>query len=117
MPPPIPTPHDFQASLKLATSYLTDRSILLSLPDHPTIPSPTTISSSLLALPTSLPETGLGTLDTTRYILDNIVDACQVGHAGGKNFSFVTGGVLPASQVAEVILSSCELRSAVHSRT
>jgi hypothetical protein len=51
---------------------------------------------------------GLGTLRTTELIIENVLKGCWTGHAGGKNFSFVTGGVGEAAQIAEIIGSSRE---------
>ena len=70
------------------------------------IPSQASIDSTLSALPNSLPDAGLGTLKTTEYILNDILPGISQGQNGPRYFGFVTGGVTPAAQLAEIALSS-----------
>lgn len=40
--------------------------------------------------------------------MDDLLKGCWTGHAGGKNFSFVTGGVTVGSQVASILGTSID---------
>ncbi|KAJ9111456.1 hypothetical protein QFC19_001225 [Naganishia cerealis] len=105
----MPSPDDiqsFQASLAQVTDHINARFSSLD-DDHP-IPSRPEIDAALQALPERIPSTGLGTNSTLHHLLQDITQGLLRGHAGSRFFGLVTGGVTPASQLADILGTSCE---------
>ncbi|KAJ9114704.1 hypothetical protein QFC22_005580 [Naganishia vaughanmartiniae] len=96
--------NSFQLSLSQITDHLNDRFETL----NNTAPTPTRsdIDSALLALPSELPSAGLGTKETVDHLLGDITKGFLTGHAGSRFFGLVTGGVTPASQLADILGTS-----------
>lgn len=63
---------------------------------------------ALLALPSSLPTHGLGTLPTTRLLLSSILPGCLTAQPSSRYFGFVTGGVTASSQLADTLVTSLD---------
>ncbi len=111
--PSQPPTNDFGTSLAHTTAFLLARDAELASSAHATIPAPGTLATALLALPTALPARGWGTSRTTRFVLEDVAPGLWTGHAGGRNFGFVSGGVGAAAQLADMVVGSCEYRLAV----
>lgn len=94
---------DFTSLIESVTSRLAARDALLST--LPTIPTSDEVDAAVAALPSSLPERGLGTA-ATLPVVDQVLAGCTIGQAGPRYFGFVTGGVTPAAQFADMLLSS-----------
>lgn len=94
---------DFASLLSSVTARLQARDAALS--SLPTIPSSDEVSAAVSAIPSSLPEKGLGTA-ATLPLIDSVLAGCTLGQAGPRYFGFVTGGVTPAAQFADMLLSS-----------
>lgn len=86
-------------------SHLADR--YNSLGSCAPVPPRADIDSALAALPSILPADGLGVTDTIQHLIDDITPGLLQGHAGSRFFGLVTGGVTPASQLADILGSSC----------
>lgn len=94
---------DFASLLAGVTSHIAARDASLS--SLPTFPSPDEVAVAVAALPSSLPDTGLGT-QASLSVIQQVLNGCTVGQAGPRYFGFVTGGVTPAAQLADMLLSS-----------
>lgn len=94
---------DFNTLLEGVTAHIASRDAQLG--SLPTIASPEDVSAAIAALPSSLPDTGLGT-QASLSVIHKVLDGCVVGQAGPRYFGFVTGGVTPAAQLADILLSS-----------
>ncbi|KAF8585064.1 PLP-dependent transferase [Ramaria rubella] len=74
-----------------------------SLHTLPTTADPQEIQASLAALPSSLPEEGLGSSKALDVVLKDVVPGLAPGHAGPRYFGFITGGCLPSAQLADFV--------------
>lgn len=97
------TNEDFASLLSGVTAHIASRDASLS--SLPTIPSPDEVASAVAALPSSLPDQGLGT-SASLSVIQQVLSGCTVGQPGPRYFGFVTGGVTPAAQLADMLLSS-----------
>lgn len=95
---------DFEASLETVKQHVLGRYNDLSTLD--TLPTREAIATTISSLPTSLPDQGLGTTGTTSYLLDALLPGCLPGQAGPRYFGFVTGGVTPSAQLADILTGS-----------
>jgi hypothetical protein len=96
---------EFSAALGEVTSHISDR--YTSLSSSAPIPPRSDIDSALAALPSTIPADGLGVTGTIQHLLDDITPGLLQGHAGSRFFGLVTGGVTPASQLADILGTSC----------
>lgn len=101
----IMSPNELTAALGEVMSHLADR--YNSLGSCAPVPPRADIDSALAALPSILPADGLGVTDTIQHLIDDITPGLLQGHAGSRFFGLVTGGVTPASQLADILGSSC----------
>lgn len=99
-------PESFAAGLTAVTSHIQHR--FSELNDSEPIPSKHEIDAALQALPSTLPRTGLGVDATVKHLLAKITPGLLRGHAGSRFYGLVTGGVTPASQLADILGTSCE---------
>jgi glutamate/tyrosine decarboxylase-like PLP-dependent enzyme len=76
------------------------------LSDLPTTPHSASVVDTIAALPTSLPQTGLGVPAATDYLIDTLLPGVLQAQNGPRYFGFVTGGVTPAAQLADILSSS-----------
>lgn len=97
--------HDLATALVLVTDHINARHTTLS--DSPPIPTRQSIDAALSALPSKIPPEGLGLDQTIKHLIDDIAPGLLQGHAGSRFFGLVTGGVTPASQLADILGSSC----------
>jgi hypothetical protein len=96
---------EFVAALAQVMDHITTRHTTLST--SPPISTRESIDSALTALPPAIPSNGLGVTDTIRHLINDIAPGLLQGHAGSRFFGLVTGGVTPASQLADILGSSC----------
>lgn len=94
----------FSAALSQVTDLIRGRYTNLST--LPIAPAPSTVSSTIAALPTQLPERGRGVAQTTNYLLETLLPGILQAQAGPRYFGFVTGGITPAAQIADIVSSS-----------
>lgn len=92
---------EFDACLSDITTTLVDRH--RSLASLPVLPSPAAVKSTISSLPATLPDRGLGTSGSIDYLKQSILPGCLQAQTGPRYFGFVTGGVTPAAQLAEVL--------------
>jgi hypothetical protein len=97
----MPDDQDFTTLLESVTSHLADRNASLDV--LPVTPTPEAVRASVAALPTSLENGGWGTAATLSYIQDKLLPGCLTAQNGPRYFGFVTGGVTPAAQLADVL--------------
>lgn len=97
------TDAEFEAALRTVTSHLLSRNA--ALPTLPILPSPSALRHTTASLPRALPPTGLGTEATTQHLLENVLSGCLQAQNGPAYFGFVIGGVTPAAQLADILLS------------
>jgi hypothetical protein len=94
---------DFSQLLSSLTAHLSERHA--SLESLPVTPTPSAVQRTISSLPISLPSTGKGTAQTLDYILHTLLPGCLIAQNGPRYFGFVTGGVTPPAQLAEVLLT------------
>lgn len=92
---------EFARVLSGVTSHLIERDAVLD--EIPTTPSQEAVHAAIAALPGSLPAEGRGTDATINYLRDTILPGCLTAQNGPRYFGFVTGGVTPAAQIADVL--------------
>ncbi|WVW78763.1 hypothetical protein I302_100725 [Kwoniella bestiolae CBS 10118] len=95
---------DVGSSLNQVISHILHRNE--SLDTLPTVPSSSSIESTLSSLPTSLFEKGVGTSETTSYLIDKVLPGILQAQNGPRYYGFVTGGVTPAAQLADILSTS-----------
>ena len=95
---------EFNTVLDEVTSTLRDRHA--SLASLPVLPSKEAVQSTISALPATLAADGLGTAGALQYLRDSILPGCLQAQTGPRYFGFVTGGVTPAAQLAEILAGS-----------
>lgn len=86
-----------------------------SLRELPTVAPQERLDQALLALPSTLPEHGLGLETTISLLVDQLVPA--VPAHSSRYFGFVTGGAFPAAQLADNIVSSIDVNLTVRYRS
>ncbi|GAA5992571.1 hypothetical protein JCM10908_002667 [Rhodotorula pacifica] len=102
----------YHAQLERVHAHLQAR--IDDLPTAPTTSTPTLIQHALATLPNALPERGLGLQDTTTHLLETICPALMPGQAGPRFYGLITGGVTPAAQLADILVSSYDPCVQVH---
>lgn len=95
---------DFSSVLQVVTEHITSRHNSIS--DLPILPSASAYSKALASLPRDLPTSGLGTQATTDLLVNSILPGCLQAQTGPRYFGFVTGGVTPAAQMADILAGS-----------
>lgn len=95
---------DFAANLQGIFAHISARHD--DLTTLPTLPERHDIQATLAALPRTLPEVGLGTAGSINYILQSILPGCLQSQNGPNYFGFVTGGVTPAAQLADILVGA-----------
>lgn len=98
--------HDasFRAALHRVTAF--ERERFVALRGLPTVAPETALDRALLSLPASLPSEGLG-LERTTDICLNAIAPATAAHSP-RYFGFVTGGVLPAAQIADHVVTAID---------
>ena len=104
-----PPKQEFDTSLSQIISHIQTRHHDLST--LPTLPTPSDVQHSISALPSSLPLKGLGTSATTVYLLHTLLPGILQAQNGPRYFGFVIGGVTPAAQLADILVSSYDENS------
>ena len=99
-------PETFIAGLTAVTDHIQHR--FSQLNDSEPIPSRREIDAALQALPSALPRSGLGVDATVHHLIKDITPGLLRGHAGSRFYGLVTGGVTPASQLADILGTSCK---------
>lgn len=95
---------EFATVLTDITSTLSTRH--QSLSTLAVLPTPASVQSTISSLPAALPSRGLGTTGAIEYLRNTILPGCVQAQTGPRYFGFVTGGVTPAAQLAEVLAGS-----------
>ena len=95
---------EFAKSLETVTQHVLGRYQELSTLD--TLPPREAIAKTISSLPAVLPDKGLGTAETTSYLLETLLPGCLPGQPGPRYFGFVTGGVTPSAQLADILAGS-----------
>ena len=95
---------DFEEHLSRVTQHVLGR--YHDLPSLPTLPEPAAIAHAVSSLPVALGDKGLGTAATTDYLLNTLLPGCLQGQPGPRYFGFVTGGVTPSAQLADILAGS-----------
>lgn len=95
---------EFSSNLRSLFSHLTDRHD--DLPTLPTLPPKSAVASAISSLPITLPKDGLGTTGSIDYILNSILPGCLTAQGGPSYYGFVTGGVTPAAQLADILVGA-----------
>ncbi|KLT38890.1 PLP-dependent transferase [Cutaneotrichosporon oleaginosum] len=93
--------NDFNALLAKVASHLAERDAALST--LPVTPGAEAVAAAVDALPPALPQAGLGTGATLDYLLSSVLPGCLTAQNGPRYFGFVTGGVTPAAQLADIL--------------
>ncbi|GAA5964832.1 hypothetical protein JCM21900_001460 [Sporobolomyces salmonicolor] len=94
----------FKEQLKRVNDLITQRTE--ELPDLPVTSTKDKIEHALYTLPADLPQDGIGLEATTDHLLSTISPALMPGQAGPRAFGLVIGGVTPAAQLADMIVTS-----------
>ncbi|KPV72723.1 uncharacterized protein RHOBADRAFT_46318 [Rhodotorula graminis WP1] len=87
---------------------------LRALPDLSVTSTKDAIEHALHVLPDDLPQDGLGLEATTTHLLSTISPALSPGQAGPRCFALITGGVTPAAQLADMLVTSFDPCVQVH---
>ena len=95
---------DFKTELDRVIRHVLQR--YNDLPALPTLPPSQNIHDAVSSLPSSLPDKGLGITATTSYLLNQLLPGCLPGQCGPRYFGFVTGGVTPSAQLADILAGS-----------
>lgn len=95
------TSEDFDKCLEKVTAHISGRHHNLSNLD--VIPTPEAVQNTISSLPAHLPAKGLGTESTTDYLINTLLPGCLQAQNGPRYFGFVTGGVTPAAQLADIL--------------
>jgi glutamate/tyrosine decarboxylase-like PLP-dependent enzyme len=104
MTTPTSSGDDLARNLERVTSHILGRN--QSLDSLPVLPSQEDIASTIAALPTQLPEKGLGTSSTINHLINSILPGILQAQNGPRYFGFVIGGVTPAAQLADILNGS-----------
>lgn len=94
---------EFARLLALVTSHLADRNATLDT--LPTTPTAHAVRAAVATLPSSLPANGWTAPTTIDYLVKTLLPGCLTAQNGPRYFGFVTGGVTPAAQLAETLLT------------
>ncbi|BEI81716.1 hypothetical protein CcaverHIS002_0208760 [Cutaneotrichosporon cavernicola] len=92
---------DFNVLLAKVAAHLAERDATLDT--LPVTPSAEAVHAAVAALPHVLPEAGMGTGPTLDYLLSSVIPGCLTAQNGPRYFGFVTGGVTPAAQLADIL--------------
>lgn len=92
---------EFSTLLESVTAHLAVRNAALD--SLPVTPTPDAVRATVAALPAALESQGWGTSATLAYIKDTLLPGCLTAQNGPRYFGFVTGGVTPAAQLADVL--------------
>ncbi|GAA5873163.1 hypothetical protein JCM1840_005589 [Sporobolomyces johnsonii] len=94
----------FKEQLKRVNELIAQRAEELF--DLPVTSTKDAIEHALHTLPADLPQDGIGLEATTDHLLSTISPALMPGQAGPRTFGLVIGGVTPAAQLADMIVTS-----------
>ncbi|GAA6009859.1 hypothetical protein JCM10207_002136 [Rhodosporidiobolus poonsookiae] len=72
------------------------------------------IERCLATLPAALPHDGLGLKETTTHLLDTVAPALMPGQAGPRCYGLVIGGITPAAQFADQLVTAYDPCVQVH---
>ncbi|KAK4053289.1 hypothetical protein OIO90_003901 [Microbotryomycetes sp. JL221] len=87
---------------------------LLNQHSLPTTSTPELIEHALASLPQTVPSQGIGLHDTTTLLLDKVCPALAPGQTGPRWFGLVTGGVNPASHIADNLVTLYDPNVQIH---
>ncbi|GAA5844534.1 hypothetical protein JCM5353_001301 [Sporobolomyces roseus] len=94
----------FETSMKRVNELIEKR--IGTIAELPVTSTKAAIENALRELPESLPKAGAGLESVTNLLLKTISPALFPAQSGPRCFGLVTGGVTPASQLAETIVTS-----------
>ncbi|GAA5833424.1 hypothetical protein JCM11251_003491 [Rhodosporidiobolus azoricus] len=100
------------AQLQRVNAYIEQRTQALA--GLPVASTKDDIENCLATLPEDLPKDGLGLEETTTHLLETISPALMPGQAGPRCYGLVTGGVTPAAQLADQLVTSFDPVVQVH---
>ncbi|BGP19416.1 hypothetical protein JCM10213v2_007505 [Rhodosporidiobolus nylandii] len=84
------------------------------LADLPVASAKDAVEACLTALPEEVPRSGLGLKATTDHLLNDVAPALMPGQAGPRCYGLVIGGVTPAAQLADELVTSFDPCVQVH---
>ena len=87
---------------------------ILQKKDISILPELSTIEDSTARLHQTIPQHGLGIEATTDHLLQDIAPALNASSLTANYYGFVTGGITPASRVAETVVSTYDQNPFVH---
>ncbi|BGP44145.1 hypothetical protein JCM10449v2_008209 [Rhodotorula kratochvilovae] len=102
----------FLAQLERVNGIIAQRA--RTLQDLPVTATRDAVEHALEVLPEELPQEGLGLEETTTHLLSTISPALMPGQAGPRCFGLVIGGVTPAAQLADMLVTSFDPCVQVH---
>jgi hypothetical protein len=68
------------------------------------LPAPSQIATAAAKIYSALPERGLGDAATLGHILDDLAPGFNGSKTSSNYYGFVTGGVLPVAEAADVVV-------------
>ncbi|ORY66809.1 pyridoxal phosphate-dependent transferase [Leucosporidium creatinivorum] len=107
----------FLQSLTRVNDHITSRATALHVADPEELTTTSTaelVNRAFEGIPRDLPEEGLGLEAVTDLLLNTIAPAMAGGQAGPRWYGLVTGGVLPAAQLADQLVTSYDPNVQVH---
>ena len=102
---------DDRAYLEQVHRYSLD---VLNKPTEPVLPNLQTLTKSKSKLLQDLPEHGLGIEKTTDHLVQDVSPSLNRSSLSPSYYGFVTGGVTPAAQVADGLVSLYDQNVGVH---
>lgn len=88
---------------------------VISSRDHcDVLPTKEDLQKANASLSQHLPDQGLGLEETTKHLLDEVAPGLNRSSLSATYYGFVTGGVTPASRIADNIVSTYDQNVAVH---
>lgn len=88
--------------------------VISSRDDCDILPTKEDLQKASASLSQHLPDQGLGLEDTTKHLLDEVAPSLNRSSLSATYYGFVTGGVTPASRIADNIVSTYDQNVAVH---
>jgi glutamate/tyrosine decarboxylase-like PLP-dependent enzyme len=98
------TSSEFDDSLQRVFDHIRQRHH--DLATLPTLSPPQIIQQTIASLPSTLPDKGKGTSETTSYLINTLLPGILQAQNGPRYFGFVVGGVTEAAQLADVLSGS-----------
>ncbi|KAJ3109418.1 hypothetical protein HDU97_006663 [Phlyctochytrium planicorne] len=82
--------------------------------EHPTRAIAANVNAAKAVMPMSLPSDGMDLASLSDHLVNGVCPGLSPGQAGPRYFGFVTGGVTPAAQLADMLVTSYDANVQVH---